>query len=65
MAKLKKLILDTYTTTTQLYNGFYTKGYVNHMFLQSTTLFEFITRKETPILYQQTKYLTPVMCHQR
>ena len=38
------LIFDTYTTT-QLYNGFYGKGYVNQMLAQSTTFFEFYYTK--------------------
>ena len=46
IAKLKtNLIFDTYTTTTQLYEGFYSKGYVNQMLVQSTTLFEFYYTK--------------------
>ena len=44
--------LSDYTTTTQLYDGFYSKGYVHQMLVQSTTLYSnFIIRKETPILY--------------
>ena len=43
--------------------AFYSKGYVNQVLVQSATLFELYTRKEPSILYSQTKYLTPVMCH--
>ena len=39
------MILDTYTTTTQLYDDFYSKGYVNQMLVQSTTLFGFCYTK--------------------
>ena len=39
------LIFDTYATATQLYEGFYSKGYVNQMLVQSTTLFEFYCTK--------------------
>ena len=39
------IILDTCTTATQLYDGFYSKGYVNQMLVQSTTLFEFYYTK--------------------
>ena len=45
------IILDTHTTITQLHNGFYSTGYVNQMLVQSATLFELFTRKETSILY--------------
>ena len=42
IAKLKtSLIFDTYTTTTQLYNDFCSKGYVNQMLVRSATFFEF------------------------
>ena len=33
-------MFDAYTRTTQLYDDFYSKGYVNQMLVQSTTLFE-------------------------
>ena len=39
------VILDIYTTATQRYDGFYSKGYVNQMLVQSTTLFEFYYTK--------------------
>ena len=40
------IMFDTYTTTTQLYDDFfYSKGYVNQMLVQSTTLFDFYYTK--------------------
>ena len=46
------LISDTSTTTTQPYNSFHSKGYVNQMLAQPTTHYSsFIKRKETSILY--------------
>ena len=39
------LILDTYTTTTQPYKICYSKGHVNQLLVQSTTLFEFYYTK--------------------
>ena len=44
------LIFDTYTTRTPLYDGFYSKGYVNQMLAQSTTLFEFYTKVDIDTL---------------
>ena len=38
-------MFDTHTTTTQLYDYFYSKGYVNQVLVQSTTLFDFYYTK--------------------
>ena len=37
--------MNTYTTTTQLRNGFHSKGYVNQVLVQSATPFEFYYTK--------------------